>query len=76
MLADSIHRSGSSRLREIFLKTDNYLGGRYLAELTKGGPRGRVKLDGNLMIVPPELITDLEQSKYQNVEWRLSIYGR
>ncbi len=27
---------GSSRLREIFLKTDNFLGGRYLAELTKG----------------------------------------
>lgn len=24
----------------------------------------------------PELITDMEQSKYQNVEWRLSIYGR
>ncbi|KAF8799362.1 AMP deaminase [Phlegmacium glaucopus] len=49
---------GESRLREIFLKTDNYIRGRYLAELTK------------------ELMTDLEQSKYQNVEWRLSIYGR
>ena len=23
-----------------------------------------------------ELITDLEQSKYQHCEWRLSIYGR
>lgn len=23
-----------------------------------------------------ELMTDLEQSKYQNVEWRISIYGR
>ncbi|KAJ9109547.1 hypothetical protein QFC20_003293 [Naganishia adeliensis] len=55
---DRYNPTGSSRLREIFLKTDNYLGGRYLAELTK------------------ELITDLEQSKYQNVEWRLSIYGR
>ncbi|KAF8885708.1 hypothetical protein CPB84DRAFT_1816803 [Gymnopilus junonius] len=49
---------GESRLREIFLKTDNYIQGRYLAELTK------------------ELMTDLEQSKYQNVEWRISIYGR
>ncbi|KAF9013148.1 hypothetical protein BDQ17DRAFT_1270633 [Cyathus striatus] len=49
---------GESRLREIFLKTDNYIKGRYLAELTK------------------ELMTDLEQSKYQNVEWRISIYGR
>ncbi|KAI0042212.1 AMP deaminase [Auriscalpium vulgare] len=49
---------GESRLREIFLKTDNYIKGRYLAELTK------------------EVMDDLEQSKYQNCEWRLSIYGR
>ncbi|KZT73977.1 AMP deaminase [Daedalea quercina L-15889] len=49
---------GESRLREIFLKTDNYIAGRYLAELTK------------------EVMTDLEQSKYQNSEWRVSIYGR
>jgi hypothetical protein len=27
---------GESRLREIFLKTDNYIQGRYLAELTRG----------------------------------------
>jgi AMP deaminase len=38
---------GESRLREIFLKTDNYIQGRYLAELTK------------------EVISDLEQGKYQ-----------
>ncbi|KAL8952069.1 MAG: hypothetical protein Q9222_001980 [Ikaeria aurantiellina] len=49
---------GSSRLREIFLKTDNYIKGRYLAELTR------------------EVISDLENSKYQMVEWRVSIYGR
>lgn len=49
---------GQSRLREIFLKTDNYIQGRYLAEITQ------------------ELMTDLEGSKYQHVEWRLSIYGR
>ncbi|EIM81628.1 AMP deaminase [Stereum hirsutum FP-91666 SS1] len=49
---------GESRLREIFLKTDNYIDGRYLAEITK------------------EVMTDLEQSKYQNCEWRISIYGR
>ncbi|THH30051.1 hypothetical protein EUX98_g4133 [Antrodiella citrinella] len=49
---------GESRLREIFLKTDNHIQGRYLAELTK------------------EVMTDLEQSKYQNCEWRISIYGR
>lgn len=49
---------GESRLREIFLKTDNYIKGRYLAELTK------------------EVIEDLEQSKYQMAEYRISIYGR
>ena len=49
---------GESRLREIFLKTDNYINGRYLAEITK------------------EVISDLESSKYQFVEWRVSIYGR
>jgi AMP deaminase len=27
---------GESRLREIFLKTDNHIQGRYLAELTQG----------------------------------------
>ncbi|KAJ3374171.1 AMP deaminase [Allomyces arbusculus] len=49
---------GESRLREIFMKTDNYIGGRYLAELTK------------------EVLSDLEGSKYQHAEWRISIYGR
>lgn len=49
---------GESRLRTIFLKTDNFIHGRYLAELTK------------------EVIADLEASKYQMVEWRISIYGR
>ncbi|KAF8843329.1 AMP deaminase [Paxillus ammoniavirescens] len=49
---------GESRLREIFLKIDNLIDGRYFAELTR------------------EVITDLEQSKYQNCEWRVSIYGR
>ncbi|EEP76599.1 AMP deaminase 2 [Uncinocarpus reesii 1704] len=49
---------GESRLREIFLKTDNYIKGRYLAEITK------------------EVIADLESSKYQMAEWRISIYGR
>jgi AMP deaminase len=50
--------AGQSRLREIFLKTDNVIGGRYLAEITK------------------EVMSDLDASKYQMVEWRVSIYGR
>ena len=49
---------GESRLRTIFLKTDNHIQGKYLAEITR------------------EVISDLESSKYQMVEWRISIYGK
>lgn len=40
------------------MKTDNFIQGRYFAELIK------------------EVISDLEESKYQNAELRISIYGR
>lgn len=49
---------GESRLREIFLKTDNFINGKYLAEITQ------------------QVIEDLENSKYQMVELRISVYGR
>ncbi|XP_030833470.1 AMP deaminase 2 isoform X1 [Strongylocentrotus purpuratus] len=49
---------GESKLREIFIKTDNFIGGEYFAQLIK------------------EVAADLEESKYQNAEYRLSIYGR
>src|SRR5947199_9596948 len=49
---------GESRLRTIFLKTDNDINGQYLAEITK------------------QVISDIESSKYQMAEWRISIYGR
>lgn len=49
---------GESRLREIFLKTDNFISGRYLAEITR------------------QVMDDLESSKYQMSELRVSIYGR
>lgn len=49
---------GESRLREIFLKTDNFINGQYLAEITK------------------QVFEDLENSKYQMVELRISVYGR
>lgn len=49
---------GESRLREIFLKTENYIKGKFLAEVTR------------------EVISDLESSKYQMVEWRVSVYGK
>lgn len=49
---------GQSRLREIFIKQENIIHGRFLAELTK------------------EVFNDLEASKYQHTEYRISIYGR
>lgn len=49
---------GESRLREVFLKTDNLNGGKYFASIIK------------------EVMFDLDESKYQNAELRLSIYGR
>jgi AMP deaminase len=49
---------GEPRLRTIFLKTDNMIQGRYLAEITT------------------EVIADLEASKYQLAEWRVSVYGK
>ncbi|XP_040193573.1 AMP deaminase 2 isoform X3 [Rana temporaria] len=49
---------GESVLREIFIKTDNKVSGKYFAHIIK------------------EVMSDLEESKYQNAELRLSIYGR
>jgi hypothetical protein len=49
---------GQSRLREIFIKQDNLIHGRYLAEVTR------------------EVFVDLEASKYQHTEYRISVYGR
>ncbi|XP_022130397.2 AMP deaminase 2 isoform X3 [Pieris rapae] len=49
---------GESRLREVFLKTDNYMNGKYFARIIN------------------EVAADLEESKYQNAELRLSIYGK
>eukprot|EP00795_Rhopilema_esculentum_P016443 gene16443-7856_t len=49
---------GQSHLREVFLKTDNFIKGKYFAELIK------------------EVGSDLEESKYQMAELRISIYGR
>eukprot|EP00043_Microstomoeca_roanoka_P014282 m.141267 g.141267 ORF g.141267 m.141267 type:complete len:788 (+) comp15975_c2_seq3:138-2501(+) len=49
---------GESRLREIFLKTSNKVGGKYFAEIVR------------------QVIDDLEDSKYQMAEYRVSVYGR
>lgn len=49
---------GASELRDIYIKSDNYINGEYFARLIK------------------EVAHDLEESKYQHAEPRLSIYGR
>lgn len=49
---------GESRLREVFLKTDNYQNGKYFARIIN------------------EVASDLDESKYQMAELRLSIYGK
>jgi AMP deaminase len=56
---------GESRLREIFLKTDNYIKGRYLAELTKGNLVDWCSLLWSLNCQSLEVMIDLEQGKYQ-----------
>lgn len=56
---------GESRLREIFLKTDNYIKGRYLAELTKGEYLDSPSRNLTQFEHSSELMSDLEQSKYQ-----------
>uniref|UniRef100_A0A0K0FL75 AMP deaminase n=1 Tax=Strongyloides venezuelensis TaxID=75913 RepID=A0A0K0FL75_STRVS len=48
---------GESTLRKLFVSTDNYVGGKYFAEVLK------------------EVFKELEDSKYQHIEPRLSIYG-
>ncbi|KAJ1957165.1 AMP deaminase [Linderina pennispora] len=54
----SFNPVGQPQLREIFMKTDNFINGEYFAQITK------------------EVMSDLEQSKYQMAEYRVSIYGR
>lgn len=49
---------GASELRDLYLKTENYLNGEYFARIIK------------------EVGKELEESKYQYTEPRLSIYGR
>mmetsp|Transcript_3883 Transcript_3883/g.6775 ORF Transcript_3883/g.6775 Transcript_3883/m.6775 type:complete len:333 (-) Transcript_3883:680-1678(-) len=49
---------GQSELREIFMKSDNFMEGKYLAEITH------------------QVMDDLNETKYQNAEYRISIYGR
>lgn len=94
---------GESILREIFIKTDNYIEGKYfghiikvltvctntqsckhlfLTQTSRFWYLEAVSLGfGALWLTccvssSQEVMADLEESKYQNVELRLSIYGR
>ena len=73
---------GESILREIFIKTDNYIEGKYFAHIIKvnvcvvAGARRVLQRDTDESAAAQEVMADLEESKYQNVELRLSIYGR
>jgi AMP deaminase len=67
---------GESRLREIFLKTDNLIEGRYLAELTQGTQSAQGITRCEEPTLRAEVFEDLQQSKYQMAEYRISIYGR
>ncbi|PAA91963.1 hypothetical protein BOX15_Mlig026407g1, partial [Macrostomum lignano] len=49
---------GQNHLREVFLKTDNYIQGEFFADIIK------------------EVMNEINESKYQQAELRLSIYGR
>lgn len=97
---------GESRLREVFLKTDNYLSGRYFGHIIKVRYNDSFSLSFQILvtvktdkllwvqyyveailvclddlcistqILLQEVMSDLEESKYQNAELRLSIYGK
>lgn len=82
---------GESILREIFIKTDNHIEGKYFGHIIKvlawTFDTAVAHLQNDRMrrwrpLLPvcvtafQEVMADLEESKYQNVELRLSIYGR
>lgn len=77
---------GASELREIFLKADNLIGGDYFARIIKVSHlstflKSTVKQCTGIWAsftcdLQQEVAHDLEESKYQHAEPRLSIYGR
>lgn len=84
---------GESILREIFIKTDNCINGKYFAHIVKVWSKKKIYIYINLSPLCnqsryldessshlgacfQEVMFDLEESKYQNSELRLSIYGR
>lgn len=72
--------AGQSRLREIFLKTDNMIQVRCLpciAQLVFDCPLRFLLGQGRYLAeVTAEVFRDLEASKYSLAEYRLSVYGK
>ncbi len=62
--------------REIFLKTDNHIEGVFFADLLKVIFSFSLTKKTTYNFLYQEVISDLEDSKYQHVEPRLSIYGK
>lgn len=69
-------------MREVFLKTDNYLNGKYFAEIIKVKKKLTknhsycTQRDYSICYLLQEVGADFEESKYQNAELRVSIYGK
>jgi len=62
---------GKPILRELFLKTDNFLNGRYLAELTK---KVFSNLEDNKYVYTGKILVNFINILIK--EWRISIYGK
>jgi AMP deaminase len=62
---------GKPILRELFLKTDNFLNGRYLAELTK---KVFSNLEENKYVYTGKILDNFINILIK--EWRISIYGK
>lgn len=68
---------GESRLREIFLKTDKYVAGGTGPDLPVLTLAVSSLIEGRYLAeITKEILSDLQQSKYQMAEYRISIYGR
>ena len=65
---------GESRLREVFMKTNNHVGGRWNTFQQIASIACELfRYFGKLI---KEVFSDLEEQKYQNCELRVSVYGR
>ncbi|KAG8679674.1 AMP deaminase, partial [Ceratobasidium sp. 395] len=68
---------GEARLREIFMKTDNHIEGRYLAELTKEVMDDLEQSKYQVCFQPERILRIvIDYRLHKNCEWRISIYGR